>query len=228
MPRFQKNQSLSEFQAFVKDVYGLPNDRSYSLESLLTQQQRFSMRALKGIRKRDKEKIKFNLLISLSWFMSIANRLHIDVEDCVWKRFPMLCSYCAGKPCRCRKIKPSKRQKVRIDNALRPHALSEFQEMFRLIYPVKSRTLADAGVHLAEEMGEVAEAIHHYYGQHLHRQFNDIRYEIADFMSCAFGVANSAEINVAEELGKMFSNNCHVCHKAPCVCSFSFVSKIET
>lgn len=100
--------------------------------------------------------------------------------------------------------------------------------MFRLIYPVKSRTLADAGVHLAEEMGEVAEAIHHYYGQHLHRQFNDIRYEIADFMSCAFGVANSAEINVAEELGKMFSNNCHVCHKAPCVCSFSFVSKIET
>jgi len=97
--------------------------------------------------------------------------------------------------------------------------------MFGEIYPVASRTLADAGVHLAEEMGETSEAVHNYLGQHLGKQFDDIKIEVADYISCIFSVANSADFNVSKELSEMFYKNCHVCHKVPCICSFSTVVK---
>ncbi len=226
MIKFQDKDSIKGFQKFVNDVYSLPDDRNYSIHDLLTQQQRFVMRALKGIRKGDIEKLKLNLLIAFSF--SMIERLHIDIEEEVWKRFPYLCSYCGNKPCICKKIKPVERLKVKINNNLRPKTLSGFQKMFSEIYPPDTRTLADAGVHLAEEMGEVSEAIHNYLGQHQQKQFDEIKLELADFVSCMFGVANSAKIDVAKELEKMYYNGCHVCHKAPCECSFSEVAKLKT
>jgi NTP pyrophosphatase (non-canonical NTP hydrolase) len=228
MASFAEHDSLTDFQDFIAKVYGEPDDRLYSIWDILTQQQRFTMRTLKGIRKGDLNKVRTNLLISLSWLMAIVNRLHINLEQEVWQRFPSLCSYCGQKPCACKVVKPPERLKVKPDNALRPLTLGDFQAMFEAIYPAASRTLPDAGVHLAEEMGEVSEAIHNYLGQHLLKQFDEVRLEIADFVSCVFGVANSAGVDVAKELAAMFSNNCHVCHQAPCVCRFAEVAQLKS
>ena len=228
MAHFKKTGTIRDMQEFISFVYALPDNRLYSIWDLLTQVQRFSMRSLKGIRKNNVEKIKTNLLISLSWLMAIANRLHIDLEDEVWNRFPMRCSYCGKLPCACKKLRASSRTRFKRNNALRPHSLEAFQKMFSDIYPAENRTLPDAGIHLAEEVGEVSEAAHNFLGQHLQNKFSNIRSEMADVVSCVFGVANSAHINLAKELEEMFSDNCHVCHKAPCVCKFSEVSKIKT
>ena len=228
MSSFHKNQTLKELQDLIGEIYALPDDRLYSIWDLLTQQQRFTMRTLKGIRKGNIERVKHNLLISFSWLMAIGNRLHIDIEEDVWKRFPYMCSYCGSRTCVCKKEKPSERRKIKIDNSLKPENLKKLQEMFEIIYPSNERTLADAGVHLAEEMGEMSEAIHNFLGQHLEEQFNEIELEMSDYVSCVFGVANSAKIDVATELEKMFYKNCHVCHEAPCVCSFTSVTKLKT
>ena len=228
MHHFKKNGTIRNFQEFVSDVYALPDDRLYSIWDLLTQEQRFSMRALKGIRKDDNEKIRINLVISLSWLMAIANRLHIDIEDEVWYRFPQRCSYCGKLPCACKAIKSSTRARFRRNYTLRPHGLGAFQKMFGDIYPADSRTLADAGVHLAEEVGEVSEAIHNFLGQHLQIQFDEVKLEIADLVSCIFGVANSARIDLSKELTEMYADNCHVCHRSPCACGFSEVIKLKT
>ncbi|MEK7547008.1 MAG: hypothetical protein AAB536_02415 [Patescibacteria group bacterium] len=225
---FKKTGTLKDFQKFIDNVYSLNDDRLYSIWDILTQQQRFTMRALKGIRKGSKEKLKINLLISLSWVMAMANRLHIDIEDETWRRFPGVCSYCGNKPCVCKKIKPSSRLKPKINDNSKPKNLQEFQLMFNEIYPPEGRNLEHAGIHLAEEMGEVSEVFHNYMGQHQQKQFNEVKQEIADFISCVFGVANSAGINVSEELSGMYQKNCHVCHRAPCVCKFSDVAQIET
>ena len=100
--------------------------------------------------------------------------------------------------------------------------------MFEEVYPANGRTLADAGVHLAEEVGEVSEAVHNYLGQHQEKLFTEVKLELADFFSCAFGVANSAHIDVAQELAKMYENGCHICHQTPCTCSYSEVTKLKT
>lgn len=228
MASFKKSGSLKDFQAFIRDVYATPDDRLYSIWDLLVQQQRFTMRALKGIRKGDKSKVKENLLISLSWLMAIANRLHIELEDEVWKRFPALCSYCGEKPCVCKLNKVTSRSMLKVNNKLRPKNLAKYQQMFKEVYPPATRTLAEAGVHLAEEMGETSEAVHNYLGQHLEGQFDHIKLEAADYVSCIFGVANSLGLDVAQELAAIYKNNCHVCHQAPCVCSFAAVSKLKT
>ncbi len=206
----------------------MPDDRQYSLEDLLNHTQRFAMRALKGIRKENVDKTKLNLSISILWLLAIANRLHIDLEEELWTRFPMLCSYCGKKPCVCKKIKAATRQKVKIDQTLRPKTLIAFQKMLDDIYPNEGRTIVDAGIHFAEEVGEVSEAIHNYMGQHLQKQFEEVKLEMADFISCAFGIANSLHIDLSEEFAAMFENNCHVCHTMPCSCSFTTVALIKT
>lgn len=226
--KFEPSGSLRDFQDFIGKVYALPDDRLYSVWDLLTQQQRFTMRALKGIRKGNQEKIKTNLLIAFSWLMAIANRLHLDLDDETWRRFPALCSYCGKKPCECKSIKPSERLAVTIDVKKRPNSLSEMQGMFGEIYPIASRTIADAGVHLAEEMGEVSEAIHNFLGEHKEEQFAEVALELADYVSCAVGLANSADIDMAKEYSTMYSNGCHICHQVPCRCTFSSVATLKS
>jgi NTP pyrophosphatase (non-canonical NTP hydrolase) len=228
MLSFPPDGRLRDFQDFILKVYGVPDDRLFSIWDLVSNQERFATRALKGIRKGDYEKIKYNLLIAFSWLMAVANRFHIDIEEEVWQRFPALCSYCGKRPCECKKIKPPRRLEVPHYEGRRPKTISGYQSMFNDIYPPQGRTAADAGVHLAEEMGEASEAIHSYLGEHKEDQFAKLQMELADLVSCIFGVANSVKIEVAKELALIFNNNCHICHEAPCVCSFSSVAKFKS
>lgn len=219
--------TLEDFQGFINMVYGVPDDRLYSVWDLLSQLQRFAMRALKGIRQGNAERLRLNLLVSFSWMMAIGNRLHVDLQEEVFERFPGACSYCGQKPCACKNIRPAKRKKIESDAYSYPRTLEEMQEMFRKIYPPEERTLAEAGVHLAEEVGEVGEAIHNYFGEHKGEQFAEVRLEMADFISCIFGIANSAGISISQELSAMYRENCHVCHHAPCDCTFRDVVKLK-
>ena len=186
------------------------------------------MRALKGIRKENKQRLTLNLLIAFSFSIAVVNRIHLDIEDAVWHRFPNLCSYCGKKPCICKKEKVIEQVKILRRPSERPNRLIDFQTMFAEIYPAVDRTLADAGVHLAEEVGEVSEAIYIYLGDHKANHFEDIRDELADWFSCAFGVANSAGIDIAGEFAKMFKNGCHLCHNTPCTCNFTTVAMFKS
>ncbi|MFA5355607.1 MAG: hypothetical protein WC302_02690 [Candidatus Paceibacterota bacterium] len=228
MASVKPNTTIKDYQNFVNYVYGMSNDRYFSLGDMLTNVQRFTMRGLKGIRKQDREKTKSNLLISLSWFMSIMNQLHIDIEDKIWKRFPYLCSYCGSCPCRCKTEKIKKRMAVRVNKKKRPKSFFAFQKMFEEIYPSKTRSLEHAGVHLAEEVGELAESLFTYRGGHSDDSFKRVELEAADFLSCIMGVFNSLDIDIAKELSKMFKENCHVCHKAPCCCDFKEITTYKS
>ena len=219
--KFPADGSLGDFRNFIQDIYGAHDDRFYSIWDLMSNLERYVMRALKGIRKDDKKKLIKNLAIAMSWAMAASNRLHISVEGKLWQRFPFVCSYCGKCPCACKKIKVEKRIQTSPKPSLRPKTLAQFQAMFQKIYPSESRTLEHAGIHLAEEVGEVSEAIHAYMGEHKQAQLDAIREEIADFLSCIFSVANSADIDIAMELAKLYHKNCHVCHGYPCSCSFS-------
>jgi len=228
MPSIDENSTLRQFQDFVEEVYSLPNDRHYSMGDMLSNYSRFNMRALKGIRKNDLEKAKANLLITLSWFCSIMNRLHIDLANEVWSNFPYKCTYCNSCPCICKEEKSDTRQSVQADSNKRPSTIREFQEMFQQIYPAEKRTLEHAAVHLAEELGEFSEAILVFRGSHGDDHFRGIAMEAADIFSCAMGVFNSLGVDVQKELSRIFSENCHVCKKAPCECTFDYVMNFRS
>ncbi len=228
MASVKRNTTIKEYQNFVQEVYGLSNDRYFNLGDMITNMERFIMRGLKGIRKNDREKTKLNLLIAQSWFMSIMNNFHIDIEDKLWKRFPYLCSYCGSCPCSCKEKKLKRREKVPVNNKKRPETLEEFQNMLGKIYPAGGRTLEHSGVHLVEEVGEFSEAVLTYRGRHEDKDFKNIETEAADLYSCLIGVFNSLGINIAKEISVMFAKNCHVCKNAPCTCNFKFITNFKS
>lgn len=220
MAFLQENSTVKDYQDFIKEVYGIANDRDFNTWEMLANTERFLMRGLKGIRKRDAEKASLNFIISMSWFASLLNQLHVDLEAELWKRFPYACSYCGACPCVCKETKVSTRRKVAPDEARRPKSISDFQGMFRQIYPPQKRTLEHAGIHLAEEMGEFSEAAFIYRTAHKKEDFDNLALEAADLASCFFGAFNSLDVDVGRELSARYRENCHVCHKAPCECSF--------
>jgi len=228
MASVKTTATVREYQNFVLEVYGLNNDRDWTTWDMLTNVQRYILRALKGIRKHDKEKTKANLIIAQSWYMSFMNQLHIDVEEKVWERFPYVCSYCASAPCHCKEKKVRKRHTITPDEKKRPKTFAHFQEMFQRIYPPEERSLEDAGIHLAEEMGELSEAVLKYRGLRKREDFTKISAEAADVFSCLMGVFNSLDIQIIMELSKMFSHNCHVCKQAPCECDFNYVLNFKS
>lgn len=140
MAKFLKTQSLASFMGLSAMSMVFRMTGCFCIEDLLAHKQRFSMRALKGIRKKDARKLKTNLVIAFSRLMSVVNRLHIDPDDAVWGRFFYLCLYCGKKPCAYKVIKPKKRAKI-TKNSLRPATLKEYQKIFFMIYPPKSRGL---------------------------------------------------------------------------------------
>jgi NTP pyrophosphatase (non-canonical NTP hydrolase) len=226
--KLKNKPSLKDLQEFIGKVYSVTDDRLYDTWDILSNQERFMMRALKGIRKNDPKKLKYNLLIATSWFLAVMNRFHIDIEEATWSRFPYQCSYCAGVPCRCKIIKPKKRKKLNAHPIRRPKTLKDFQKMFEEIYPSSGRSLVDAGIHLAEEQGEVSEAVQVYFGSHQKRYFQNIIDESADYFSCLMGVFNSAGIDMEKEMMKFYSDGCHACHQAPCECSFVTVAEFAS
>ena len=228
MASVKLNTTLQEYQSFVKDVYGLSNDRYFEISDMLINIQRFTMRGLKGIRKQDVEATKLNLMIAESWFMSLMNQLHIDLAEKVWKRFPYACSYCASCPCSCKKRKIKTRQPIIPNEKKHPKTFVDFQIMFKHIYPSESRTIEDAGIHLAEEIGELSEAFLKYQNSKNNNDFAKIVEEAADFFSCLMGVFNSLNISVPQELSKIFQLNCHECRKIPCQCSFDFIMNYKS
>jgi NTP pyrophosphatase (non-canonical NTP hydrolase) len=118
--------------------------------------------------------------------------------------------------------------KVSGNASMRPKTIDGFQSMFGRIYPADTRTLEGAAIHLAEEVGELSEAFHVYIGSHRESNFQNIYDESADFFSCAMGVFNSIDIRYAEELSKLYSDNCHVCKNAPCTCTFDSVNEFKS
>ena len=215
--------TIRQYQDFVRDVYGRSNDLHFDLSDMMSNIERFAMCGLKGIRKKNDSKTRLNLLISISWFMSTMNRLHIDIESEIWRRFPYVCSYCTSCPCSCAETRPDERKAVSGEGKARPLTIKDFQSMFERIYPPERRTLDHAGVHLAEEIGEFSEAILAYRGEHRNELLRNVFLEAADVFSCYIGVFNSLGMSMADEISLMFSENCHECRKSPCECDFDTI-----
>ena len=167
-------------------------------------------------------------MIALSWYTSLMNRLRIDVGDIVWNRFPYLCSYCGERPCACKAEKVETRRNIVANGSMKPRTIDDYQKMFGAVYPPGSRTRQDAAIHLAEEVGELSEAFHIYMGDRSADHFRDVCLESADYFSCIMGLLNSLGVSCADELARLFTNNCHVCHNAPCTCTFQSTNEFRS
>ena len=228
MQSITSSSSLRNYQDFVGRTYGPSNRRHFSVDEMLVNIGRFSMRGLKGIRKGDTKKVSENLIISLSWCTSLMDQLGVDIEQSVWNRFPNVCSYCGESPCACKAKKVQKRLHIKPDETRRPSTIGGLQKMFDMIYPSSRRTIEQAGIHLAEEVGELSEAVLRFRGHHRDADFDQIVLEASDLFSCYMAVFNSLPLDYHTELVKAFSDGCHACRKSPCECPYDYVLNFKS
>ncbi len=220
------NLSLAGFQDLNSRIYLVQNDRNYEAREMMSRLNRYSTHVLKAVRKEKYNTIPRDLCMGFSWAMALANRFHIHLENETWNRFPGVCPYCGGKPCfgpMC-KQKSLERQEVTTIGKVQPATLRDFQKMFASIYP--ENTLKDSATHLAEECGELSEAIEEYMGTHQQKLFVKIEEELVDVITNQLSVASCLSnsfcigLDFALDMEKIFQNGCPGCTEIPCKCGF--------
>lgn len=208
--------ALDEFQALNMEIYLVPNDRDFSNARMFSRLHHHITQILKAVRKEKYENIEYHLCMSFSWVVALLNRFHIDLATEMWKFFPGICPYCKTAPCSCKKERAKERQDVdEKTNGKPPTFLSDWQTMFAKIYP---NVVMVSAIHLAEEAGEVDEAIENYSATHDHLWFDKVAEELVDVVTNIFGVANCLKLDLADGLAGYFSQGCPKCHGVPCTC----------
>jgi NTP pyrophosphatase (non-canonical NTP hydrolase) len=136
----------------------------------------------------------------------------------MWNRFPGLCPYCLSVPCACKEKRRKNRQRLKgKSNGQQPESLSDWQEMFARIYP---NVVYVSAMHLAEEAGEVDEAIRNYQSTHKDEWFKKMVEELVDLITNIFGVANCLDISISAGMVGYFAKGCPGCKKSPCECGY--------
>ena len=167
---------------------------------------------------------------ALSWWFALCGRVGVSsVATLLWTKFPWVCPYCRVCPHehdRCSEMKASggldwvELETIGVRNHPRqPRTITEWQRMFRTIYPPSSigrREISFA--RMTEELGELAEAV---------RVFTiEPSYfisEAADLFAWLMQFHNSVDRN-AHELtsGRLFAEEfpdvCGACGQGTCIC----------
>ncbi len=217
-----REHSLSDFQQLNRTIYLVENDRNYNAMDMVSRMKRYATRVLKAVRKDRPDTIPRDLCMGFSWAMALGNRFHLNLEEETWIRFPGVCPYCASIPCRGAACKTMSQERKRFESSIedRPTTLSRSQKMFREIYPFNS--LQDAAMHLAEETGEMGEAIEEFMGTHSPSLFIKIVEELVDVVTNQLAVASCIDVDLAVEMEKIFGRGCPEpgCLGVPCTCGF--------
>ena len=89
--------------------------------------------------------------------------------------------------------------------------------MFWKIYP---STVLVSAIHMAEEAGEVHDALHEYLQADVYKDhwFQTVVDELVDVVTHIFAVASCRDISLTESMVQYFARHCPGCRGEPCIC----------
>lgn len=185
---------LSSAQASIKRLY--PNEGRHPpyIFQYLTRHAGFASKAITNGPENESAFVR-----ALSWLMALANKLEIDLQESLIRRYPEICPYCITSPCKCRDTKkrpfngaPAYKAKEELlyKSGIAREALAKdldsFAGMLSKIYPNNATTWDSIGGYrhttkLFEELAEVQEA----YSKHLsgRKPVEAVAEELADFLA---------------------------------------------
>lgn len=100
MPR-----ELKEWQEMFRKIYGRINRLQTIIQILLHLYEEISefSRAWR-LREKEKEEVKKEIADIFAWLCALCNKLNIDLQEIVKKRYPGVCDVCGKRPCECLKV----------------------------------------------------------------------------------------------------------------------------
>lgn len=214
--------TLREFQAMFGHIYDDKNREWYSDQDLVSRQ--IEIAGLMGeiARKDYRSDVPLQLSSVFSWLCGAANRLHIDLHEALWHKYPGVCSYCLkSENCICKIEHPSRaddhertlRGHRRDRDNREPITLADHQAFHARLYSHhhKNEILHVMALHLVEEATEVSMA-------HRHQDMDAVKEEMADVLSRIFALATRLEFDLANAVWHYYPYECVTCHSQKCVC----------
>ena len=232
--REEKPYSISQFQNYISNLYrdvNEPRPIEY-LYSYLFRTSAYLSRII-GEQKDAKE----HFIKVFSWLFAISEKLNIDLEHALVRKYPNMCPYCMAKPCVC--VKTGKKPVTYIPEwkiseeieysfnmiraAVPKLSLDEAVKNINDLYPANKHIWNAVGptfqfFRLLEELGEVHEA----YTSYLvgNRNIEGLSDEIADvfaWLLSTWGI-NCSGLSLGDEFIGYYYNGCPVCLQSKCQC----------
>jgi diguanylate cyclase (GGDEF)-like protein len=233
---YHREQSLNQYAEMLNNIYGPSQNYAKSKFEVLSHLSEVSGLAGKHIfKKKDlAAALRFAPKI-FSWACALLQSVQpqgFDLERIILQKFPGVCPYCLGTPCRCWQGEKPNMDMERLGQTYYNKALriarspNDFEIMFCQIYgeswtrDTREASYSNIFLRLIEELSEVSEAVrfHHLYPVNLEN-------EIADFFAWWFALVSflrREEINcdatVADMLWRAYPGQCLDCHSTPCFC----------
>lgn len=229
----ERPRSVKEFQEMFCYIYHGLNGRLYKTDRELIDclVEKICL-LMEDARKDRRVALKEQLAHVFSWYMAVANRLGIDIQEVLWHKYPGVCPYCLReKDCMCGTEHPViggkelKLRRLRRERAgHEPRTLAGHQALHGRLYSWQhDRELPiTIAAHIVEEIGEVSCAQRHFVIERNREKKNDLWNEVlaemADVLSWMFALANRLEFDLADVVWEYYPYECVKCHKGPCIC----------
>lgn len=200
-----------------KEIYGIPDDRLYSIDDILYNIQKFALLYLSSQKSSVGDAI-LNINIAFAWLLALINRYHIDVEEIMWHRYAYKCPFCLEIPCDCASNKDQTSKKTGRPPSGKPKNISEWQIMYKKIY--NSDKEEDLKSKYIDDMQHLFDLIRLFMREKRKSQFKQLEIELVDFLVSYIRLLNTYMKDVTICFEEMFDNGCYVCHHIPCECNY--------
>jgi len=215
--------TMDGFQEMFRHIYE-GADEAYSDEGLLLRLGVEVGATMELMRKDRRTEIRDKLPRIFSWYVSVANRLKINLQEILWFKYPGICTYCLKESdCVCGIEHPVQiseeaksdllRRLRRERNGREPKLFADHQALQKKLYGWQNERILPIQVaaHIAEEVGEVGEAF-------LTIDFEKVRDEMADVFSWISALATRLEFDLGQIIWERYPYECSTCKKDICVC----------
>lgn len=211
----KKTITISDLLLHNRAIYQIPDDRLYSVEDLIYNNQKFYFEFLKETKAKEKMIL---LNISLAWFLAIINRYHIHLEKELWKKYCYKCPYCLNIPCVCQKESVGARLKTGRPPKIQPADVDEWQLMMKKIYV--NDTSKNIGAKMADVLEKMNQSFRVYIREKKKSQFVELEQNVIDYFALFIRTFNCYGKLISDDFEVFFRDGCYVCKKIPCECSY--------
>ncbi len=229
----ERPRSVEGFQKMFRYIYYEVNERKYKKDDELIDRLMEEIACLTEYARKDRRAAFIRKTADIfSWHMGVCNRLGVDIQEALWRKYPGVCPYCLKeKDCICGTEHPKiadaelKLRRLRRERRGRePKTLAGHQALHRRLYSWQHDCELPIIIvaHMVEEIGEVSYAHRHFVMAEdtvqKNRFWDNVCEELTDVLSWMFALANRLEFDLADTVWEYYPYECADCHEGPCIC----------
>jgi diguanylate cyclase (GGDEF)-like protein len=250
---YHKEQTLNGWVSMLHSIYGLSQNYARTEYEILAHLSEVTGAFGKFLFKlKNPDRAKEFLPKMFGWAVALAKKLkgeHANVEEMLLTKYPCVCPYCLGAPCKCEpgQKKPIDEANVKAayykNTKAQRRSLNDFQAMFRGIYehswgiaaleggsPEAIGALQKVYTRIIEESSEVGESV-----RFAHLYPSNFDNELADYLAWLLALVSSLhkantgnkdQILVEDLLWPAYPGVCMVCMLDICDCRPSPVREL--